>query len=150
MAIAMSSFDALTPGETFTTPALRIDADDAAALIRIGGYTHPLFTDPAYAAASTFGRSPLPGEAVLHAMGGMVEQSGRFDDTVVALLGFDMVQFTAAAFPGDLLHVLVEVLGKDIRPGGRRGEVTMAWRCRNERSEPLVDATARMLFRVGD
>lgn len=144
----MGSFEELSPGVTFTTPGIDISGDDASALIRIGGYTHPLFTDPAYAAASPFGRSPLPGEAVLHVMGGAVEQSGRFDDTVVALIGLDGVRFLAPAFGGDTLHVVVEVTGRQVRPNGKRGEVVMVWRCRNERGETLVEATATMLFRL--
>lgn len=144
----MGSFQDLSPGVTFTTPGIHIDDDDASALIRIGGYTHPLFTDPAYAAASPFGRSPLPGEAVLHLMGGAVEQSGRFDETVVALTGFDGVRFWAPAFGGDTLYVVVEVTGRQVRPSGKRGEVTMSWRCRNERGEMLVEANVTMLFRV--
>ncbi|HEX9695226.1 MAG TPA: MaoC/PaaZ C-terminal domain-containing protein [Actinomycetota bacterium] len=144
----MGSYESLPPGLSFTTPSMRIEPGDAASLIRIGGYTHPLFTDPTYAAGTPFARSPLPGEAVLLAMGGLVEQSGRFDETVVALLGFDQVRFLAAAFPGDTLHAVVEVTGREMRPSGRRGEVSMVWRCRNERGETLCEATARMLFRV--
>ncbi|HVL89315.1 MAG TPA: MaoC/PaaZ C-terminal domain-containing protein [Actinomycetota bacterium] len=148
MALEISSFEAFAPGTSFTTPSLHIDESDAAELIRIGGYVHPLFTDPTYAADSVFGRSPLPGEAVLHAMGGLAERSGRFDESVVALLGFDAVRFHAPAFPGDTLHMSVEVIRREARPNGKRGEVVMAWRCRNERGELLCDATARMLFRL--
>lgn len=146
--MAVESFESLTPGSSFTSPSQMITEDDAATLIRIGGYTHPLFTDPTYAAESIFGRSPLPGEAILHLMGGLAEQSGRFDDTVVALLGFDAVQFASPAFAGDSIHVLIEVLSREPRPNGKRGEVVMAWRCRNERGELVCDATARMLFRL--
>lgn len=148
MAVEMSSFEALAPGESFTTPSIHISPDDAAELTRIGGYVHPLFTDPSYAAESVFGRTPLPGEAVLHVMGGLAEQSGRFDESVVALLGFDAVRFHAPAFPGDSLHMSVEVIRREARPNGKRGEVVMAWRCRNERGELLCDAIARMLFRL--
>jgi acyl dehydratase len=141
----VGTYDELSVGDVFTTPRRRIDASEASELIRIGGYTHQLFTDPAFAASSTFGRSPLPGQAVLLLMGGLVEQSGRFDDTVIALLGFEDVRFMAPAFPGDELHVEVEVVAKE--PRSDRGVLTMSWTCRTDR-DTVVQATARMLFRT--
>lgn len=138
----------LTPGERFTTPARRIGDDDLRRLVEAGGYTHPLFTDPAYAAASTFGRTPLPGPALVLLMGGLVEQSGLIDETVIALVGFDTVRFRAPAFPGDEICVDVEVTSTEPRSDGRRSLVSMRWLCRNERGEALADAAATMLFRT--
>lgn len=142
----MGTYDESSVGDTFESPLMRVEDETARALIRLGGYTHPLFTDPAYAAASPFGRAPLPGEAVLLLMGGLAEQSGRFDETVVALLGFTDVRFRAPVFPDDEIRVAVEVLGKEQRDG--RGVLTMAWRCLRG-PETLVESTARMLFRTG-
>lgn len=144
----MGTFDELSVGDTFTTPARAVTEDDLDALVRIGGYTHPLFTDRGFAAASRFGKRPLPGQAVLLLMGGLVEDSGRFDDTVIALRGFDEVRFRAPAFAGDVVTVTVEVVGKDDRDG--RGELVMAWRCENGGGDMVADARARMLFRLGD
>ena len=143
----MGTFDALLVGETFSSPARTVSEDDAAALIRIGGYTHPLFTDAAFAAASVFGGTPLPGEAVLHIMGGLAEQTDRFDDTVIALVGFDEVRFRRAVMPGDEIRLEIEVVGKE-PAGDGRGLMMMAWRCLNARDEVACEARARMLFRT--
>jgi enoyl-CoA hydratase/carnithine racemase len=128
-------------------PSRAITDHDLNALIGIGGYTHPLFTDPEFAAASRFGKRPMPGQAVLLLMGGLVEQSGRFDDTVIALTGFDEVRFTSPCFPGDDVHVEIEVLDKEQSDG--RGTLIMAWRALIGGPEPtmLCEARARMLFR---
>jgi acyl dehydratase len=144
----MGTFDVLSPGDRFSTPSRAIEPSDASALVSIGGYTHPLFTDPAFAKESPFGRPPLPGEAVLLLMGGLAERSGRFDETTVALTGFDEVRFVAPAFAGDELRVEVEVLSKERSGSGRRGTLVMAWRCANQRRETVVEAIARMLFRT--
>lgn len=140
----MSTFEDLTVGDTFTTPSVTVGEHDAAALVKLGGYIHPLFTDPEFAAASPFGRAPLPGQAVLLLMGGLVEQSERFDETTIALLGFEDVRFRKPAFSGDALAVEVTVLAKE-----PRGVLIMSWECRNDTSETVCEARARMLFRVG-
>jgi acyl dehydratase len=143
----VSSYEDLSVGDSFETPSRAIDDETVRSLVAAGGYTHPLFTDAAYAAASPFGRTPLPGQAVLLIMGGLVEQSGRFDDTVIALTGLDDVRFLTPAFAGDTLHVSVGVAAKEPSGSGARGTLIMGWRCLNERDEPVVEATARMLFR---
>jgi acyl dehydratase len=146
--LAVSTFDALTPGDRFQTPSRTLSADDVAHMVVLGGYTHPLFTDPAFAATTPIGRSPVPGEALLLVMGGLIEQTERFDGTTIALTGFDAVRFLAPAFAGDGVRVDAEVVGKERSASGRRGTLVFAWRCVNQREETLVEATARMLFRL--
>ena len=144
----MGTYDDLAVGETFTTPSRALTNGDLQSLVSIGGYTHPLFTDATFAAASPFGRRPAPGQALLLIMGGLVEQSGRFDRTTIGLVGFESVRFLAAAFAGDTLRTTVEVLAKEPSSSGRRGVLVMRWRCENGNDETLVEATARMLFRL--
>jgi acyl dehydratase len=142
----VSTYDDLAVGDSFETPTRTVDDETVRSLITTGGYTHPLFTDPAFAAASPFGRTPLPGQALLLIMGGLVEQSGRFDETVIALTGFDDVRFVAPAVAGDTLRVFVEVKAKE--PSRSRATLVMRWRCLHERDETVAEATARMLFRL--
>jgi acyl dehydratase len=146
--VAVSTYTELSIGDVLTTPSRTLDADTCAELIRLGGYTHPLFTDPAYAASSPIGRTPVPGEALLLIMGGLMEQTERFDETTIALVGFDAVRFAAPAFADDEIRVEAEVLAKEPSSSGRRGTVVFAWRCFNAAGDLVVDATARMLFRV--
>ena len=82
----MGTYESFSVGDRFHTPSRTLDDVAVRALISHGGFTHPLFTDPEFAAASAFGKTPLPGQAVLMVMGGLLEQSGRFDDNVIALL----------------------------------------------------------------
>jgi len=143
----MGTYDDLAVGERFLTPSRVLDPDAVEAIIHYGGFTHPLFTDPGYAAASAFGKRPLPGQGIVLVTGGLAEQSGRFDDTVVALVGLDEVRFRAPAFAGDEVHAEIEVLAKEPKEG--RGVLVMAWRCfRGE--QLLAEMTARMLFTRAD
>lgn len=145
---AVASFDKFTIGEVISTPSRVVSDEDVSSLVSLGGYTHPMFNDPGYAKAASFGRIPLPGEAVLLLMGGLVEQTERFDETTIALVALEEVRFKAPAFAGDTLSV--EMTVKDKRPSsaGRTGTVDLLWRCLNGEGETLVEATARMLFRL--
>lgn len=139
----MSTYDDVSVGETFTTPSVSVTPAVAQSLIDTAGYTHPLFTDPAFAAASPFGKRPLPGQAVLLLMGGLVEQSNRFDDTVIALIGMDSATFRAPAFEGDELSVQVTITAKE-----ERGVLVMGWNAHNGAGDLLVESVVRMKFRV--
>lgn len=131
----------LSVGEQVTTPSRTITADDTEALVRTGGYVVPLFTDADFAARSPFGRRPVPGPGLLLMMGGLVEQTGRFDD-VVALVGFEDVRFMAPAFDGDEVRVEIEVTSRE------RRILAMRWRCLNQHDEELTRTTAKMLLDV--
>jgi acyl dehydratase len=146
--VAVSTYDRMSVGDRVESPSRSLDADTVAELVALGGYTHPLFTDAAFAATTPMGRSPVPGEALLLLMGGLMEQTGVFDETTIALTGFDGVRFAAPAFAGDTVQVEAEVVGKEPSPSGRRGTLVFLWRCTTTAGHVLVEATARMLFRT--
>lgn len=125
------------------SPLRRLTAEEGDALVQIGGYTHPLFTDPDHLAASPFPSRPWPGQALLLLMGGLVEQTGLFDDRVVALLGFESVDFLGPAFDDDALYVEVEELPAPAGGNGRTGRFT--WRACREDGTALVTAVAVFL-----
>lgn len=141
-----STFDALQLGDVIRTGTRTISEGDVDDLVRVGGYTHPLFADAAFARRSGFGRRPVPGQALLLLMGGLVEQTGRFDETAIALLGFKDVRFVAPAFAGDTVCVDIAVQAKHLKAEGRRGVLEMSWTARNGQDEILVNAVATMLF----
>ena len=134
----------LAVGEKFRTPAVEITETMRADIVRIGGFTHPLFTRPDDVRLPT--GSPLPGQAVLLLMGGLVEQSGRLADAIV-LLGMSDVRFRRPAVAGNRVTVRVEVLAQT---GHRSGNVvqTMRWQA-VDIDDVLVEATVEMLVRPG-
>lgn len=136
---------ALVDGEHFTTPSLEVTESLRASLVAIGGYTHPLFTQPDELALP--GGKPLPGQAVLLLMGGLVEQAERLDDAV-ALLGLREVSFRRPSVPGTTLTVRVEVLGHTATRGGRRRR-EMRWQAVDAKGTVLVEAIALMLVDAG-
>lgn len=132
----------LRPGDHFRTPSLMVDEDMRRDVVRLGGYTHPLFTAPDQVRLPS--GSPLPGQAVLMLMGGLVEQTKRVDDAV-ALIGMTDVRFLAPAVPGTQLHVEVSVIAHTPRTGGRAVR-EMRWAAQDADGTTLVEATVCMLI----
>lgn len=126
-----------------STPALQVTADLATTLVETGGYTHPLFHpgDPA--------ARPLPGQAVLLLMGGLVEQSGVLDHAI-ALLEIRRARFTAMVRPGARLRVeVVAGLAEPASRGRARQEVT--WTAYDDdKDEAVAIADVLMLVRDPD
>ncbi|MFN2614254.1 MAG: MaoC family dehydratase [Actinomycetota bacterium] len=139
------SFEAFTPGASFDSPERLVDDAMIRDAVRLGGYTHPLFTDPAYAARSALGARPLPGEAVLLLMGGLAEQTERFGEDVIALTGFDDVRFHRPVVAGDVVKLRVEVAERT-EPEPGRGAVAMRWTFARADGTVVCTAIARMLF----
>jgi len=83
---------------TLRTPPVEITQALIDDLVRLGGYTHPLF-DPAGDAPA-----PMPGQGVLLLMGGLVERSGLLD-RAIALLELREVRFLRMLRAGTTLHV---------------------------------------------
>ena len=145
---SVGTFDALQVGDRFESSPRKLDDGLLRDLVRLGGYVHPLFTDPDFAASSPLGASPFPGEAVLLIMGGLVESTGKFDESTIALVGFDDVRFGSPALAGDEVFVRVTVVDKQLTSSRSKGILSMDWNCLNGRDQSIVDCKARMLFSV--
>jgi acyl dehydratase len=95
----------------------------ARAFIDAGGFTHPLFTDPAVARERGFASTPVPNQALLLVMGGMVERTGLLVRGVRALTGYDEVAFPRRVCAGDTVHLEVELTGAEPGPEPGLGSV---------------------------
>lgn len=121
---------------SFRTPDVEVTAQLVQDLVRLGGYTHPLFIEP---------NAPLPGQGVLLLMGGLVEQSGRFDDAIamVELVG---ARFQKMARAGDRLHAVITPGATSTTSSGKTLQ-EFEWRMEDATGETVATATARMLMR---
>lgn len=131
-----STWERLAVGTEWTTGAFTFDADLRRRTVDDYGYVHGLF------GASDW----LPGEAVLLAMGGLLEGGDALDDSVVALVGLEAVRFRRPVRAGDSVRVHVRVDAREERSGGR-GLIVMRWRAANQDGEDVCEATAQLLVR---
>ena len=121
------------------TPAVEVTADLVHQLIGLGGYTHRLFQgdgareDP-----------PLPGQAVLLLMGGLVEQSGALDDAT-ALLELRRVRFRRMVTSGTSLRVRLSAGAETTTTSGKLLR-EYGWTAVDGAGETLVQAEVLMLM----
>lgn len=136
----------LPMGTVVRGPSLEVTEQLVDDLVRLAGYAHPLFTDADYVRTrSPFPARPLPGAAVLHLMGGLAEQCGVLDGTVLALLGFREVRFASPALVGDVLTLELGLVERLPTPRAERAELVLHWRAVRPDGSLVAEATARML-----
>lgn len=115
--------------------------------MRIGNYTHPLFSDLATAKSSGMPALPLPGQALLLLAGGAAENSGAIDDAI-ALVELSQTQFLKPAFAGDSVVLELTELDRTITSKGDKAIANFAWKITNQSGEILATTTAKMLMRA--
>jgi acyl dehydratase len=130
-----------------TTQPIEITEELRATLVRVGNYTHPLFSDLTVAKASGMSALPLPGQALLLLAGGAAENSGAIDDAI-ALLELSQTQFLKPAFAGDLITLELTELDRTLTSKGDKAIANFAWKITNQLGEILATTTAKMLMRV--
>ena len=129
---------------SFDQPSVLVTDELISTLVSTGGYTHPLFNPNAEMTEFR----PLPGQAVLLLMGGLVEQSGLLDHAI-ALLEIKRVRFDKMVGSGSRLVV-------DITEGARSKTSTgkilqeFVWVANDESGEQCARAEVLMLMGNGD
>lgn len=130
-----------------TTQPIEITEELRSTLVRVGNYTHPLFSDLAVAQASGMSALPLPGQALLLLAGGAAENSGAIDDAI-ALVALSETAFFKPAFTGDLVTLELTELDRTLTSKGDKAIANFAWKITNQVGEILATTTAKMLMRA--
>lgn len=129
------------------TTAIEITEELRSTLVRVGNYTHPLFSDLKVAKNSGMPALPLPGQALLLLAGGAAENSGLIDDAI-ALVGLSETLFLKPAFAGDFVTLELTELDRTPTSKGDKAIANFAWEITNQRGDILATTTAAMLMRA--
>jgi acyl dehydratase len=129
------------------TNAIEITEELRSTLVRVGNYTHPLFSELEVAKNSGMPALPLPGQALLLLAGGAAENSGLIDDAI-ALVGLSETLFLKPAFAGDYVTLELTELDRTPTSKGDKAIANFSWRISNQSGEILATTTAAMLMRA--
>lgn len=140
-------FEDFNIGDKFVTPGRTVTEGAIATMVGLGGFVHPLFNDEEYAKTTIFGGRIAPGRLTLFFMGGLEEQLGIYEGTLVALVGLDKIRFRAPVRPGDTLRVEMEVTDKKESSKPDRGLIVHKSICRNQRGETVAETEASHLVK---
>ncbi|MCG3769363.1 MAG: hypothetical protein JW384_00485 [Nitrosomonadaceae bacterium] len=128
------------PSNLLRSPARILTGPDRDDFIKLGGYIHPLFASQETSIASR----PFPGSALLHILGGLVEQTPEIPENLIALLSFGHVEFTAKAFAGDQVSALIEIYPPTPTSSGRNQVIPMNWKLISVPDESIIYVTAQV------
>ena len=129
------------------TEPIEITEEIRSSLVRIGNYTHPLFSDLTVAKNSNMNSLPLPGQALLLLAGGAVENSGELDNAI-ALLELVETSFSKPAFTGDSITVEISKIDRKVTSDSEKSIDTFSWAITNQNGDLLAKTVVKMLMRV--
>jgi acyl dehydratase len=126
----------LNVGAKFITRPKLVTGTDIDTFGAVTSMLHPLFLseervkqDP-FAQAVGLKTRVAPGLMVSAVGLGQLLQSGLLDDVVVSM-GTDKVRFTAPVYPGDMIHMEIEILSRRETKAGDRVISTYKWEIKN-------------------
>jgi acyl dehydratase len=138
-----ATFEELTVGLSFRTPARRVSEEDVRAFAALTGDDHPQHLDPGFAKASRFGQPIAQSLLVMSFAAGLIPWDPR---RVVALHRVAEATFLAPVHPGDeiALHGSVAAIAAGTDPDA--GIVTLEWSVLTRGDEVACAALVEVLW----
>lgn len=108
----------LVVGQVFRTPARTITEADVVGFAGLSGDYNPIHTDSEFAAGTPYGQRVVYGLLGLSVATGLLDRSGVFSGSAIAMLGITEWTFTAPVFIGDTVRLTLTIEG--VRPSGSK------------------------------
>jgi acyl dehydratase len=99
----------LTAGDTFTSAARTITEADVVGFAGLSGDFNPIHTDVEFARESPYGQRVVYGLLGLAILTGLLDRTGLFSGSAIAMLGISGWTFTAPVFIGDTVHLRLTI-----------------------------------------
>jgi len=94
----------LTAGDTFTSAARTLTEADVVGFAGISGDFNPIHTDVEFARETPYGQRVVYGLLGISILTGLLDRTGLFSGSAIAMLGINEWKFTAPIFIGDTVH----------------------------------------------
>jgi acyl dehydratase len=134
-------------GSEVETSARTVTETDIVIYAGLSGDYNPLHTDEEFCKKTQFGGRIAHGPLVYGIAAGLLFQLHLYDDTMIALLGFEDLRFTKPVKPGDTIHVRVKVLEKRETSRPDRGVMKRQLQVFNQRGEVVQEAIQNILLK---
>jgi acyl dehydratase len=138
----------LKPGQVFTSPARTVTEADVVAFAGLSGDFNPIHTDKEFAASTDYGQRVVYGLLGLSIATGLLDRTGTFSGSAIAMLGIKDWAFVAPVFIGDTVHLRLTI--EDVRPSASkpdRGIVKRRFDLLNQRDETVQTGRIDVLVR---
>lgn len=140
-------YDDARPGLRYDTAAQTITESDVVTFAGLSGDHHEVHTNAELMRASRWGGRLVHGALVVSLVTGLRSRTGRYDESIVALVEIRSWLFVAPVLIGDTICAHVEIVEvRDAREGGR-GLVTERIDVRNQRGEIVQSGEMVVMLR---
>src|ERR1019366_7550026 len=142
----MKYFEDFVPGDTYASRGRTITETDIVNFAGLSGDFFPLHVDEEFAKTTPFGRRVAHGALIFSISTGLSTQMSLLTDSLIALYSIEKMRFIKPVFAGDTIRVSRKVTDVLAR-GADRGVVTFSVTVRNQREEPVLVFSDRLVVR---
>jgi len=140
----------LTAGDVFTSAARTITESDVVAFAGLSGDFNPIHTDVEFARDTPYGQRVVYGLLGLSILTGLLDRTGLFSGTAIAMLGIRDWTFTAPLFIGDTIRFRLTIVDVRRARSGDRGVVQRYFELINQRDEVVQKGHIDVMVRARD
>ncbi len=138
----------LHAGDTFTSAARTITESDVVAFAGLSGDFNPIHTDVEFAKDTPYGQRVVYGLLGLAMLTGLLDRTGLFSGSAIAMLGIRDWTFTAPMFIGDTIRFQLTITDVRRTSSGDRGVVKRHFELLNQRDEVVQQGDIDLLVRA--
>jgi acyl dehydratase len=138
----------LTAGDVFTSAARTITESDVVAFAGLSGDFNPIHTDVEFAKETPYGQRVVYGLLGLSMLTGLLDRTGLFSGSAIAMLGIRDWTFTAPLFVGDTIRFRLTIADVRRARSGDRGVVQRYFELMNQRNEVVQKGHIDLLVRA--
>jgi acyl dehydratase len=138
----------LAVGQVYETPARTVTESDVVSFAGLSGDFNPIHTDAEFAKNTNYGQRVVYGLLTLSVMTGLVDRTGLFSGSAIAMLGIDRWKFLKPVFIGDTVRALLTIEGVRRTSAGDSGVVERGFEILNQRDEVVQQGRIDLLVRA--
>lgn len=148
--MAAKYLEDLNPGDVFTSAARTVTEADVVGFAGLSGDFNPIHTDIEFCQSTPYGQRVVYGLLGLSMLTGLLDRTGLFSGTAIAMLGIRDWKFTAPVFIGDTISFRLTITDVRRTSKGDRGIVGRHFELVNQRDEIVQQGHIDILLRARD
>jgi acyl dehydratase len=140
----------LHPGDTFASATRTITESDVVGFAELSGDFNPIHTDAEFAQGTPYGQRVVYGLLGLSVLTGLLDRTGLFSGTAIAMLGIRDWRFPAPLFIGDTVRFQLTITGVRRTSRSDRGVVERYFELFNQRDEVVQHGHIDIMVKARD
>jgi acyl dehydratase len=141
-------YEDLAEGQKFTSPARTVTETDLVSFAMLSGDWNPIHTNQEFAEETYYGKRVVHGVFGISMMTGLLDRTGLFDGSAIAMLGIKDWAFKGPIFVGDTIHFEMEIVSKRLTSNEDRGIVDRKFSLINQRGETVQEGNIAIMLRL--